>query len=212
MRIPIMLLTLPILALATPNLEKRQTTDSKPSLLSSAVSQLISLYIPTSVYPALSSAAAAHTLTGDVASLLASALTATAIPAWISAVPTQYSANIASLESRVSELRGAVSVGSIEGAPRVVTTTGDGGVVAVTTVPGASALSTGTAGSASTTMLTGTNTRSITATGTGGSGSGSGSTQAAASTSRSSSGFAMATEVPAAIMGVAGLLGLVVAL
>lgn len=125
-------------------------------------------------------------------------------------MPTQYSANIASLESRVSELRGAVSVGSIEGAPRVVTTTGDGGVVAVTTVPGAS---TGTA-SASTTMLTGTNTRSTTAmaTGTGGSGSGSGSTQAAASTSRSSSGFAMATEVPAAIMGVAGLLGLVAAL
>ncbi|KAE9993577.1 hypothetical protein EG327_004336 [Venturia inaequalis] len=210
MRIPIILLTLPILTLATPNLEKRQTTDSKPSLLSSAVSQLISLYIPTSVYPALSSAAAAHTLTGDVASLLASALTATAIPAWISAVPTQYSANIASLESRVSELRGAVSVGSIEGAPRVVTTTGDGGVVAVTTVPGASASGTGTAGGASMTMLTGTNTRSAMATGTGGSGSG--STQAAASTSRSSSGFAMATEVPAAIMGVAGLLGLVVAL
>lgn len=130
-------------------------------------------------------------------------------------MPTQYSANIASLESRVSELKGAVSAGSISGAPRVVTSTGNGGVVAVTTVPGvaASGSSTGTTSgsgtgssmvsstaSGSTTMLTGTNTRPSALT------SGSGNTQS------SSSAFAMATEIPAAIMGVAGLIGLVAAL
>lgn len=54
-------------------------------------------------------------------------------------------------------------------------------------------------------MLTGTNTRSTATT------SGSRTTQAASTTS-SSSGFAMATEIPAAIMGVAGLFGLVAVL
>lgn len=131
-------------------------------------------------------------------------------------MPTQYSANIASLESRVSELKGAVSAGSIEGAPRLVTSTGDGGVVAVTTVPGVSASTGGVSGGStvassgrtgSTTMLTGTNTKSTTGM------SGSATTQDVASTTtRSSSGFAMATEIPAAIMGVAGLFGLVAAL
>jgi hypothetical protein len=129
-------------------------------------------------------------------------------------VPTQYSANLASLESRVGELKSAVSVGSISGAPRVVTSTGEGGSVVVTTVPGvvasetgsstgSGASSTGTrsltiAVSGSTIVLSGTNTKT------------SASTQAAAPTA--SSGFAVATEIPAMVVGVAGLFGLVAVL
>jgi hypothetical protein len=177
------------------------------SKFSSAVSQLVALYIPTSVYPAIASAASAASITGtDVASILNSALTATSTPAWLSAIPTQYSSNIASLEVKVSELRNVASVGSISGAPQVITSTdGNGGTFVTTSTPSnAGSASTAAASSTSsseesTTILTGT--RSATTPAVGG-----------ASTS-SSKALAAATQAPAvAVMGVLGLLGAVAAL
>ncbi|KAF2430545.1 hypothetical protein EJ08DRAFT_734057 [Tothia fuscella] len=183
--------------LAQNRLEERQDPSSvaAASKFSSAASHLLSLYIPTSVLPALASAASSHSLTfptSEIYSLLNSAFTATTTPDWFTAIPTQYSSNIHSLESRIEELRGAAFGGTIEGAPRIYTSTdSEGRSVSSTSMPGAEGTGKSTAGGSSTSVA--------------------GRTGAGASSS-SSSGYARPTGVPGGVVGVLGFLGAVVAL
>lgn len=116
-------------------LTRWHSASNSASEFSSAASQLISLYLPPSVQSALVSVAssAGGITTGDITAAVDSALTAVSPPAWLTAVPSQYSANLVSLESAVSALRGYASAGSISGAPKVVTSTGSGGTVVVST-------------------------------------------------------------------------------
>jgi hypothetical protein len=105
---------------------------------SSAANQLVSLYIPASVAVplgvAVQSAASAQGITGDINSIVQSALTATSAPSFLTAIPSQYQSNIVSLESAISALRGAANTG-IAGASRVVTSTNSAGSEVVTTQP-----------------------------------------------------------------------------
>jgi hypothetical protein len=105
--------------LAVPQ-QKRQATDG--AQFTSAASELISAYIPSAVLPALessiSSAASAAKVTGDAQSLLYDALLGSSIPGWFaSAVPADYTSQIAALESIISDLQVPAS------------TSGGGGVV-----------------------------------------------------------------------------------
>lgn len=94
---------------------------TSPQDFSSAVAQLVSLYIPASVATPVGAAiAGAISATGDVQAAVLSALAAPTPPPFISAVPSQYSKNIVSLESAISALRGVASSG-IAGAPIVST-------------------------------------------------------------------------------------------
>lgn len=120
---------------------------------SSAAAQLISLYIPPSVASAIASAAAAATVTGDPASIVQDALTATSPPPWLSAVPSEYAPNLSSLDSAVEALRGYASTG-IDGASRIVTVTDEAGSTLITIVPGSVAVT----GSSAEATATGTET------------------------------------------------------
>jgi hypothetical protein len=182
------------------------------SKFSSAAHQLVSLYIPSTVLPALASVASAHSVSGtNILSILESVFTATTTPEWFTAIPTQYSTNIAALESKIEELRGAAIAGSISGAPKVITSTdGEGKTVVTTSLPtGVSAGSTGsttggTSSSPSETLLTGTRTTT---------GEGPTTTPAIGGiSSSSSSGHAQATQIPGVAVGVMGLFGAMLAL
>lgn len=112
------------------------TADSTDEVaFSSAAGQLISLYIPPSVASAIYSAATAASVTGDPNSIIQSALTATASPIWLTAVPTEYQSNLNALDSEISALRGAAATG-IPGADRVTTMTNSAGSAITSIVPG----------------------------------------------------------------------------
>ncbi|KAF1981084.1 hypothetical protein K402DRAFT_467793 [Aulographum hederae CBS 113979] len=115
--------------------EVKQASTSDDAQFSSAAAQLISLYIPAPVESAIYSAATFASVTGAPAQVIESALTATSNPLWFSAIPSQYSANIASLDSAISELRVAAASG-IPGADRVSTSTDGAGSVVVVTSTG----------------------------------------------------------------------------
>ncbi|KAJ9647957.1 hypothetical protein H2201_001324 [Coniosporium apollinis] len=117
---------------------KRQAIDE--AAFSSAAGQLISLYIPPSVASAIYSAASAASVTGDPNSIIQSALTATASPTWLTAVPTEYQPNLNSLDSEISALRGAAATG-IPGADRVTTITDSAGSAVTSIIPGSSVAS-----------------------------------------------------------------------
>ncbi|KAI9819016.1 MAG: hypothetical protein M1826_001231 [Phylliscum demangeonii] len=139
-------------AAAAPEVMKRQATD--PAEFTSAVNQLISVYIPPSVgIPigvAIQSAAAASGVTGDINALVQSALAAPTPPPYLTAVPSQYQPNLVSLESAINALRGVASTG-IPGAPIlsvgplgvetiatkdvVTTTNADGHTIVAVTLP-----------------------------------------------------------------------------
>lgn len=88
------------------------------------MSQLVGVYIPSQaagpIQSAIQSAASESGVTGDFSSILNSALAESTPPDYLTAVPTQYQDNFASLESAISELRGVASTG-IPGAPVVLT-------------------------------------------------------------------------------------------
>ncbi|KAI9844392.1 MAG: hypothetical protein M1837_005593 [Sclerophora amabilis] len=116
------------LTFASPEAEKRQAQATDEAGFNSAVSQLLSLYIPPAVSASLvnviSSAASA---TGDLNEAVQSAFAAPTAPAYLSQIPSEYQSNVASLQSAISELRGVASTG-IAGAP-VVTTDSAGATV-----------------------------------------------------------------------------------
>ncbi|KAI9696577.1 MAG: hypothetical protein M1836_005596 [Candelina mexicana] len=120
---------------------RQSAVATDPAQFSSAANQLISLYLPPSVgvpiAVALQSAASAAGVTGDINSIVNSALIATSAPSFLTAVPTEYKTNIAALQGAISSLRGAASAGTITGAARVITSTNSAGSAVVTTVPGA---------------------------------------------------------------------------
>ncbi|KAI9819929.1 MAG: hypothetical protein M1827_006499 [Pycnora praestabilis] len=127
-------------AFASPPQEKRQATSTNGAQFSSAANQLISLYLPESVLlpigVAVQSAASAASVTGDINSIVESALLAPTPPPYLSAVPAQYQSNIAALESAINSLRLIASVGSISGAPYIITTTDSAGsTFATTSIP-----------------------------------------------------------------------------
>jgi hypothetical protein len=124
---------------------KRQASITNAAEFSSAASQLISLYLPSSVQSALALVASeAGSITTDISAAVESALTATSPPPWLNAVPAEYSSNIASLESAVSALYSYASEGSIPNAPYVVTTTSGGSVVVSTSMPASTTMAVGT--------------------------------------------------------------------
>ncbi|KAI9749509.1 MAG: hypothetical protein M1815_002449 [Lichina confinis] len=121
-------------AVAAPFVEKRQATD--PADFESAANQLISLYIPADaaepINNAVESAAAEAGVTGDVSAIIQSALADPTPPAFLSAIPSEYQENVASLGSAISELRGVASTG-IPGAP-VVSIDDEGNAVPTSTL------------------------------------------------------------------------------
>ncbi|KAF2496077.1 hypothetical protein BU16DRAFT_366320 [Lophium mytilinum] len=217
-------------------LQPRQAITTPAAEFSSAAAQLLSLYLPTSVQSAIASAAAAASITGDPSSVVEAAFTASATPAWFSALPTQYHSNVQALESAIEKLRGQASTG-VPGAPRVIVTTVQGGSTVLTVTGGAtetgdlSASRTGVVSSAesaaSSALSSGLSSASSVASSARSSASSvaaeasaslssvlsslSASVAAASSTS-TSSGFAAPTRVPMAAMGVLGMLGAVMAL
>ncbi|KAI9847538.1 MAG: hypothetical protein M1838_000837 [Thelocarpon superellum] len=153
--------------LAAPQLEKREPAPQATNAaeFSSAVSQLVSLYLPTDIATAFAvvaqSAAAAEGTTADAKSLLLSGLAATSLPTYLTAVPSQYQPNLASLESAISALRGVASTG-IPGAP-VLGTNSAGSVITTGTLD---ALTT-VVGGTTIVGVTGTGTNSVGSTITG---------------------------------------------
>ena len=114
--------------------EKRQVTDK--AQFTSAAEQLISQYIPSTALEVLeasvSSAASVGHIAGSPMSLIYDALLAISVPAWFpSAVPSEYSTQLAALEGKISSLRAGTS--SVTGpAIVVVTSTGDHGTITTT--------------------------------------------------------------------------------
>ncbi|OCL05117.1 hypothetical protein AOQ84DRAFT_356111 [Glonium stellatum] len=211
-------------ALASSPNQRRQTTDAQE--FSSAAGQLISLYIPASVQSAIASAASQASVTGDPQSIVNSALTATVTPSWFTAIPTEYQPNINSLESAISDLRGAAATG-IPGAPRVTTATDSAGSTYVTTIPGSMSITGSVAASLSSVISSLESSASAAASSALSSESSAlSSLEASASaaissasvaashtvSSSKSSGFAAPTQVPMAAAGVLGFLGLVLAI
>ena len=86
-------------------------TDS--SQLAESLNGAVSQYIPQSILPAIGiaiqSAASSASITGDINSIVQSALTADPPPSLLAAIPTQYSRNVASLQGALSNIRGEVS-------------------------------------------------------------------------------------------------------
>ncbi|KAA6410804.1 MAG: hypothetical protein FRX48_05114 [Lasallia pustulata] len=145
-------------ALATPNLNARQastgpsntsnTTTStpttpiptplSPSQFSAQALPLIANFIPQSLLPglgvAIQAAASSATITGDINSIVTSALIAPTPPPFLTALPSQYSPYISTLEAQLSSLR-AIGQGQVPGQAHTTTQTVNG-TVAVTTIPG----------------------------------------------------------------------------
>ncbi|MCJ1429145.1 hypothetical protein MMC29_007058 [Sticta canariensis] len=82
--------------------------------------EIFSLYIPQSIRPglgvAIQSAAASATITGNINSLVTSALLAETPPGFLTAVPSQYQTNIARVEAAVSSIRAGLSRISVSSA------------------------------------------------------------------------------------------------
>ena len=93
-----------------------------------AANALISSYIPAKDWPVLTAsvgaAASSASVTGDVSSLIYSALEASPRPAWFqSAIPTQYAGNIQTLESAIDAIRPTAAATPGVAVPTVITTT-----------------------------------------------------------------------------------------
>ncbi|KAF2804818.1 uncharacterized protein BDZ99DRAFT_480839 [Mytilinidion resinicola] len=234
MHLPLRKTTLLALTLTTPStaLQPRQAITAPAAEFSSAAAQLISLYLPASVQSAIASAASAASVTGDPASVVEAAFTASATPAWFAALPTQYASNVDALESAISQLRGQASTG-VPGAPRVVVTTVKGGETITTITGGATSASSATGAvksaesAASSALSSGLSSASSVASSALSSASlvaasasaslssvlsSLSASVAAASSTSTSSGFAVPTRVPVTAVGVFGMLGAVLAL
>ncbi|KAI9884634.1 MAG: U4/U6-U5 snRNP complex subunit prp31 [Watsoniomyces obsoletus] len=133
------------MALAVPQKEKRQATN--PAEFSSAANQLVSIYVPISIAvplgAAVQSAASANGVSGDANAIFQEAIAASTLPAFFSAVPSQYQPNLVSLNSAINALRGVASTG-IPGAPVIATD------------PAGSVITTGTLNAVTTTNPAGT--------------------------------------------------------
>lgn len=89
--------------------------------LSQLAIEIFSLFIPQTLRPglavAIQSAAASAQVTGDINSIVTSALFAETPPAFLTAVPSQYQPNIARVEAALSSIRSGinrVSVSSVD--------------------------------------------------------------------------------------------------
>lgn len=82
--------------------------------------EIFSLYIPQTARPglavAIQSAAASASITGDINSIVTSALLAETPPAFLAAVPSPYQSNIARVEAALSSIRAGISSVSISSA------------------------------------------------------------------------------------------------
>ncbi|KZF26272.1 hypothetical protein L228DRAFT_8831 [Xylona heveae TC161] len=211
---------------------------STEAAFSSAADQLISLYIPPTVAVPIAVAiqSALSLTTGDINSVVHSALTAATPPPFLSAIPSKYSSNVEALESAISELRGVASTG-ISGAPRIITTTNSAGSTIVTTSTpsalsshasslseslssvasslssGASASASAVSGSASSAASSAKSSHTA-ATSSSGSASGTGATDhpASVSSTKSSTNWAAPTNLAGAVAGALGLVGMAIVL
>lgn len=113
-------------------------TPLSPSQFSAQALGLIAGFIPQSLLPglgvAIQAAASSATISGDINSIVTSALIAPTPPPFLSALPSQYSPYISSLEAQLSSLR-AIGQGYVPGQVLVTTQTANG-TVAVKTLPG----------------------------------------------------------------------------
>ncbi|ORX93177.1 hypothetical protein BCR34DRAFT_243239 [Clohesyomyces aquaticus] len=198
------------LALQAPEPRQAATTTPPDPNFSANAAQLISLYVPSSIQSLLYSYyTSIESTTGNVASIIESAFTATAHPTWLDALPSEYQSNIEALESAVQSLRAAVTGGLGASVTEIVGTRSRTGVQSG---------STGTVSESASTSRSeesGTMTSSSGSTGT--TGQGSVSTTPTVSlrsgaTSSGSSGFGMPTRVPVEVAGVLGLVGAVLVL
>lgn len=151
-----------------PEIQRRQ--DGGGAQFTAAASQLVSVYVPQSVFavigPSVQAAASSASVTySDVQSLIYSALLATSVPDWFnSAIPSAYSQQFQSLEDDISELRAGVTAlqaTATAGFPVVIaitTTDATGGTfttsVTTTEAPGGTVTGTITTGALSTITAT----------------------------------------------------------
>ncbi|KAI4170479.1 MAG: hypothetical protein LQ343_004982 [Gyalolechia ehrenbergii] len=223
------LLPFALLTHATPDLFPRQnpplngsTLTSAPAL-SSAAAQLISQYFPSSLLPglaiAIESAASSASITGNINSIVSSALTASTPPPFLTALPTQYQSRLSVIESSLSMIRSEASAATVIPTSTLMNNgTGNATVVSTITSMGStlttSLVATVVNGSTSVVVsgngtMVGTGGMTSSAEPTGAEGSSAGGAPAP-----TSSGLAAATRVPlaAAAAGVMGLVGMVVVL
>ncbi|KAI4121539.1 MAG: hypothetical protein LQ338_006308 [Usnochroma carphineum] len=222
---PLHLVPLALLAHATPDLLPRQyqplngSTLTSPSALSSAAALLAAQNFPSSLLPdfaiAIQSAAASASVTGDINSLVSSALTAATPPPFFTALPSQY-------QSRLSVIEKSLSLISSEASAATVIPTSTFRVAVNSTVEVRTITNMGSTFTMSATVAVvngSTFVVGMNRTTTQNSATTSGSTMAATSsaggvaasaTTSSTKGFAAATKVPlaAAAAGVMGLVGM----
>ncbi|KAL8964396.1 MAG: hypothetical protein Q9197_006941 [Variospora fuerteventurae] len=117
------LLPFALLARATPEVFPRQeqplenSTQTSPSVVSSAAAALVDQYFPSSVLPglavAIQSAAASSSISGNINSIVSSALTAATPPPFLTAVPSQYQSGLSSIQYSLSVIRNQESLSSV---------------------------------------------------------------------------------------------------
>ncbi|KAF2002841.1 hypothetical protein P154DRAFT_561682 [Amniculicola lignicola CBS 123094] len=190
-------------------IELRQaSTTPTPNPFSANAAQLISLYIPSSIQSILYSYyTSLESTTGDPASVIEAAFTATTNVEWLEALPTQYDQNIEALQSAISSLRVAATGGVGASVTPEATTTGRS----------SSSEGSGT-GTASGSARTGSSVTSEGGAETTGTTEGTSTTRRTTPTisfdwgSTSSSGFGVPTRVPVAAAGVLGFVGAILVL
>ncbi|KAH0565232.1 hypothetical protein GP486_001376 [Trichoglossum hirsutum] len=165
------------------------TAPPTPDQFASAVAALVASYIPSSVLiplgSAVQSAANAAGITGNIQDILNQALTGTAPPPWLTAIPSQYQPNILSLESAISQLKASVLTAAGSAAPSGAPTN------SLNATSGSAGPSKGSAGKTGTTIAP---------------------TSSRSPTSSSSSAAAMPAVVVPGAAGIFGILGVIFAL
>lgn len=188
--------------------------------LSQLALEIFSLFIPQTLRPglavAIQSAAASAQVTGDINSIVTSALFAETPPAFLTAVPSQYQPNIARVEAALSSIRSginrvsvssvdyknSVSIKSLNGSLQTVnssiliSTTDSRGSGIVTLLP--ATVVNGTKIEVTPTIRSTSTENTVSAT--------------PPASSSTNGGFAIASQVPFAAAGIIGVVGLIAAL
>ncbi|KAL8826473.1 MAG: hypothetical protein Q9170_007389 [Blastenia crenularia] len=223
------LLPLALLSHATLDLLPRQVPPLNGSTLTSvpayasAAALLAAQNIPASLLPSLAiaiqSAAASASVTGDINSLVSSALTAATPPPFFTALPSQYQSRLSVIEKSLSLIRSEASVATAKPTStfRAINNGTNATVVSTITSMGSTFTTSfaATVVNGSTSVIAGNGTMGGMGAMTSSVGeTGSSAGGAPSATSSSSSGMAVATRLPlaAAAAGVMGLVGMVVAL
>ncbi|MCJ1223603.1 hypothetical protein MMC12_000246 [Toensbergia leucococca] len=210
------LFLLPLALLAsTATAQINASTITNTAEFSAAANQIVSDFIPPSIVVAVGvavqSAASVASITGDINSIVQSALTAATPPPFLTAIPSEYQSNVQGIESAISSLRQAVS--STSTTSMMPNATANGTLVTMTNSAGMpyttliAATGTGVNGTGSNSTVSGMNLGSSSM-----SAALSSSSASATVANTKSSAFAVPTQVPVMAAGIVGMVGLLAVL